>query len=240
MNLDAETMLALVIWAFYIQDSVLLLHFDDLLVSGGRRGWRAWTGSDLEMRGRFLFVPAPFLPALTIYRASWLTPETGAVDNPNALLKFSRLLWPLRVGCSLVGVSLLIVVPWIMLTSGDAVLLLVALCISTAVTLLMLTHLLANRRRLDLGVRALAVMTVESLLCPPYAINLYRKMCIRRGFRGDPVIFAAKAMDTNAQRELYEAIQKRLDLLLLASEGISSEVEQLHAAHSRIKTTLLP
>lgn len=238
MNLDAELLLALGIWGFYLQDSASLLHFDDLLVSGGRRGWRVWTGSEMEMRGRFLFLPNPLLPGQTVFRASWLDPAASPADGPRSLLRFTRRLMPLRVGCNVAGCLLLVVIPWILLTTGNPVWLLGALIGCSAATLGMLLHLFSIRKKIGLETRSLAKLAIESLLCPPLAINLYRKLCLRRPFKGDPALFAARQLPVNARLELRKSIDQRIGLLLLASEGMDSNTGKLHAAQSRIGALL--
>jgi len=73
-HVETEVLLVAGILAFYLLDSARLLHFDELQVAATRRGWTVTTGSDLEMRGRFVLVPNPLLPARTRFHASWLPP----------------------------------------------------------------------------------------------------------------------------------------------------------------------
>ena len=67
---DAELLLAIALVALYLQDSALLLHFDEVLVEGASRGWRVSTGAGLELRGRFLSIPNPLWPMRSRFRAS--------------------------------------------------------------------------------------------------------------------------------------------------------------------------
>lgn len=232
--LDAELLLAVALVALYLQDSALLLHFDEVLVEGGSRGWRVSVGPGLELRGRFLSVPNPLLPMRTRFRASWLHVAAATPDTSATLVRYARTLWPVRFGCALTGVVLLGVMPWLLLAVRDPTQLLAALGAAWLLILAMLAYLVLRRSALQLTPRQLAGLAAETLLCPPHAINLYRRLCAMRGFRGDPIAFAASQLRENARGRLRGAIDARLDLFALADETDGERTGQLGAARARV------
>ena len=236
-HVETEVLLVAGILAFYLLDSARLLHFDELQIAATRRGWQVSTGSDLEMRGRFVLVPNPLLPARTRFHASWLPPGGEVVEDAEALRRFARGLWPVRAGCVVVGVLVLVALPALLLAFRDPAWLLAVLAASTLVTLAMLLAVFRQRATLRLDARGLLALSAESLLCPPCAPNLYRKLCDRRGFRGDPVAFAARHLPRDAQQRLHAAIDARIALFALADED-DGRAGDVRAAQQRIRTQL--
>lgn len=235
---DAELLLALALVALYVQDSASLLHFDDVLIAGNRGGWHVSTGADFEMRGRFLLIPNPLLPARTLFRSSWLHPADGPVEEPEALARYAGRLWPVRGGCIIAGAALLIALPALLLTTHDPVWLLSALGTAYLAIVAMLAVLFAQREALGLGGWKLAALAAESLLCPPHAVNLYRRLCALRGFRGDPIAFAARTMKPQARARLRASIDARVALFALADEDTGGHVAGLQAARARVAEAL--
>ena len=100
----------------------------------------------------------------------------------------------------------------------------------------MLAWLALRRRRLGLTRRRLVTLTSECLLCPPYAVNLYRKLCDQRGFRGDPVAFAAGNLSPQEQQRLLAAIERRIALFAQSSD--QDALLRLQHVQVRIHDTL--
>lgn len=232
-----ELLLAIALIALYVQDSALLLHFDEVLVSGGRRGWRVSTGSDLELRGRFLFVPQPLLPASTLFRASWLHPEGASSEDPGELAAYAARLRLVRIGCMVVGAAILVALPALLLTSRNPWWMLATIVVAYLAIITMLVALFLQRHALALGGGKLASLAVESMLCPPHAVNLYRRLCALRGFRGDPVQFAARALEGNERLRLLAAIKSRIAPSTRVDDDLA-RTDALHAARKRIAATL--
>lgn len=235
MSFSSEWLLVAGILAFYLQDAARLAYFDDVVVSGGRT-WRVAVEAVTEMRGRFLWIPSPLLPARTTLHASWLTHEAATPDTAEDLRAFARLLWPVRVGCVMVGLVVLVAIPYLLLSSAPPTWLLGALLAWLLTTLAMLAWLALRRRRLGLTRRRLVTLTSECLLCPPYAVNLYRKLCDQRGFRGDPVAFAAGNLSPQEQQRLLAAIERRIALFAQSSD--QDALLRLQQVQVRIRDTL--
>ena len=241
-HIETEVLLVAGILAFYLLDSARLLHFDELQIAMTRRGWRVGAGSDLEMRTRFVLLPHPLRPAQTQFYASWLPPGGDTVDEAADLRAFARMLLPVRAGCIVTGVLVLLVIPALLLAFRDPAWLLSVLAANLLVTLAMLGVVFHRRVALRLGSRKLLALSAESLLCPPCAPNLYRKLCAARGLRGDPIAFAARHLSPDAQQRLRAAIDRRIALFALADDiagdAVETRVGDVRAAQQRIRSVL--
>ncbi|MCD9031156.1 hypothetical protein LDO32_05355 [Luteimonas sp. Y-2-2-4F] len=236
--LDAELLLAAGIVAFYLFDSARLLHVDELLVESRGRGWRVRLGSRLELRGRFVWLPNALLPARTALPASWLAATAGDGDDPEALRRFAHSLWPVRAGCIVAGALVLAAIPALLLAAHDPVWLLATLVAALLVTAAMLAVVFRQRAALRLDRRKFLALAAESLLCPPCAPNLYRKLCGLRGFRGDPVAFAARHLAARERERLRDDIDARIALFDAADEGAGGAVADIRRAQARIREAL--
>lgn len=239
MSLSGEWLLIAGILAFYVQDFLRLVYFDDLVVSGGGKGnWRVTIEASTELRGRFVWIPNPLSPARTALHASWLTKEEDRFDTPESLRRFSSVLWPIRLGCSLAGITVLVGIPGVLLTTGSPEWLLSCLATALLVTSAMVAYLAWRRTELGLQSPWLRRVTIECLLCPPYAVNLYRKVCEHRGFHGSPIRFAALHAPPAMRQALLTDIEKRIALFSLTSDdGLRSElVQALESARAALDT----
>lgn len=237
---DTELLLAAGIVAFYLFDSARLLHVDELLVESRGRGWRVRLGARLELRGRFVWIPNALLPARTALPASWLAPAAGegGDDDPDALRRFARRLWPVRAGCIAAGALVLVAIPALLLAAHDPVWLLAALLAALAVTAAMLAVVFAQRAALGLDNRTCVALAAECLLCPPCAPNLYRKLCGLRGFCGDPIAFAARHLPPRERARLRHDIDARIALFATADEDAGGTVADIRRAQARIHEAL--
>ena len=230
---DAGVLLALGLAAFYLQDSAQLLYADEMVVTGTRRGWRCGLG-DLELRGRFLHVPNPLLPARAMFRASWLDADRSTVEPLAEIQAFLAELAPLGRACVVLWLLLLVVLPAAILAYRVPSVLLAILGGVYAVIALMILLLARKRRRLGLSAREVAALGVGALLCPPHAINLVRRVCLGRGLRGDPLAFAALALSAADATQLRSGIEARIALLAPAGDGMERTASmRAHLRHVR-------
>lgn len=214
---DAGLLLAAALVAFYLQDSAHLLYVDEVVVVGGRRGWRFALGS-LELGGRYLHLPNPFLPARPAFRAKWLATDQDAAEHSADLTPFLAAVAPLGRCCIALWCLLLVVLPVAILAWRVPILLLTLLGAVYALIAAMLVLLALRRDRLGMSGRAVAALGAGILFCPPHAINLLRKVCLSRGLHGDPLALAAATLTPDARARLRKQIEGRLELLANAGD----------------------
>jgi hypothetical protein len=181
--------------AFYLFDSLLMLYGDEaLLVATGRSGWQCTGGSSWLLAGRRVALPNPFLPWQPLWRLVHRPEPRGVPGRDDDARRARATLATLRVALRPLGV-LVTLLQWLMLPGLALVLLLlgtgnallVMLALIYALVLASGAVVIVCRSQLQLARGAAWALAAEGLLCPPFAINLVRKVTLRRPLRDDAI-----------------------------------------------------
>jgi hypothetical protein len=204
--------------AFFLLDSLLMLYGNEvLLVATGRRGWRFQAGGEVLLAGRRPVLPNPLFPWQPLWRLAWrgVEPLPRAPASSSAPRSEAGRLQELRAALRPLGV-LVTLLQWLMLPGlalelalfGTGGALLVLLGAIYVLVLAAGAAVLLSRRRLGLAPRAALSLAVEGLLCPPFAINLVRKVGLRSPLPDDPLELAARLCDGGVALRLRELLQR--------------------------------
>lgn len=185
MTFEFETLLVAGAWAFYLYDASILLFVDELMLEMSGRRCHVRSGATSLFAGKRPFIPNPLTPHRPLMRASiedllGLGNTRKADDMAhymNALVPFKVLSLILLL---LFGMALPLVLYWF----GTGAELLCWLALVYLFVGCIVYH--AYRRRLVLGLspRALAMLAFECSACAPFAINVVRKLTLRRDVTG--------------------------------------------------------
>jgi hypothetical protein len=233
VSLDAEKLLVPVIAAFYLKDCLLLLRSDEaVLVRSGLGRWRAGFGLPYyKLRGREPYLCNPLLPHEPVFRMRWaMTPaDSGSAWNaavPTAL----RALQPAVI---LMALLLLVGIPTALLGHLGKSVLVLLIGALYAVILISMAWVVRRRKELGLNSKACVVLASEVLLCPPYAVNLVRKLSLRARPAGDFVLTAQRLLSPAKDASVQRACAERVALQLELVDEQSPMAASLRAAHQR-------
>ncbi|MEL7310780.1 MAG: hypothetical protein AAFN07_04675 [Pseudomonadota bacterium] len=189
--LHADIAFFAVLAAFYVIDCGVLLHPNDILLVGSQRhAFAVVTPMDgfLFSRKHAVF-PAFLQPTRLLVSLSWPsaseTPDSDA--HVQTLVARTKLLTPVRWGGAALLLMLFVALPASYLMAGEGLALIVVVVATYALVVTMVMSLLVLRGRLGLRWGATLALAFESLVCPPIAINLYRKTLLAtfEGSRAD-------------------------------------------------------
>lgn len=228
MTLSSEILLMTAIGGLYLFDSAQLLYTNEGLLSpSGKSGWKLVFGSEnWRMSGRELCLPNPLLMHRPLYKYSWsfeyASPDADLRPPRTDFLPMLPLLW-------LMATALFVLLPLGFFTAlGDRALLSgVVLFYSTA--LVAIAWLMANRQKFSLSAKKLASLAFESLICPPFALNLVRHVSLAMPLRGDLVVIAHRLLGDDQWNRTHRLLLERLD------EDIEGEVPGTER-HARLKS----
>lgn len=215
MNLPMEFLLVAGVLALYLQDSMLLLHYDEVvLVRSGWR-WRASTGSGFELAGRRLYLPNPWRPTDATFRLTWLDDGGDArPENWAGLNHFAAGLAALKGGCRLLWLLLLVALPVLLWRFPHPLALLALTAMVYATCAWLVVQLWRYRRVFGLSAGEVRSVGFEALCCPPHAINLIRRLSLRRGLRGNAIDVASRVLQGGEVTRTGRAIAERMALAL--------------------------
>lgn len=222
--MNPETLLALVIVAFYLKDSLLLLHADEAVLVHGLGGrWRAGFGArGFKLAGREPYLVHPFAPHAPVFRLRWTmtasstptaTPK-APVAAPPALVRLAPFAWA-------AWLLLFVAIPTTVLARWGVTSTLAAVALLYADIVLGLAMAWRWRAPLHLGGRAFALLAFECLACPPYAANLVRRAAAALGADEDFTAAAARLLPAAALPPVHRECLARIDeqLEAVAEDG---------------------
>lgn len=217
-----EVLLFAVAVILYLHDQASRLFANEILFyRSGRGRWIAKTADRYpEFGRRYLAFVRPWRPDTTIVKATWPRPASMDVNRSPALQEAIRAVEDrlrfLRYQSMPLFLTLFVGLPCAHIFYGSAALL-IGIVVAYVQVFLMLGWLLARRRALGLPWRSVGFILFESLICIPYAINLYRKVADRLvPVDADPIDLAMALLDPGAcsvlRQDLLQSIEQRMSL----------------------------
>jgi hypothetical protein len=195
--------------AFYLYDSAQLLWHNELMFVRAGRRWLAEGPSTVSLSGRRVYLPNPLLPQRPGFRIHWtLADERTAADAPSD--EFLRALKPIGF-VTLLLACMLVLLPLVSWTLGTSLALLLLFAAYYLCVLVALAIMLWRRKALQLSGGACASLVFDSLACAPFAANLVRKIALRRGLDGDPLLFAGTHFGTAGREALRAQLLRKIE-----------------------------
>lgn len=221
--------------AFYLIDSAALLYGNEFIFTLCSGHWTWSAGSELILRGRRLYLPNPLTPQRLVIRTAWSEQQLdGKPEGVADIAALEQTLRPLATLAQLLLLLVLIVLPVVITLLGTGVALLTVFGLCYLSVLVMIGLLYRRRAHLGLASRQLLGLALDAVLCPPFAINLVRKISLRRRFVRDPVVFARENFQPAQSSSLVDFICKRLELDMGALDHAEAQWIQLNAYRERL------
>jgi hypothetical protein len=205
-----EVLLPIGAVGLYLFDSMLLLYSNEVLFLRRGSRWSFAMSSALMLGGRRLCFVNPLAPFLPQFRVRWSEGDTRQeqerVEELNAFLAALRPLQYLVTALLL----LLLALPVDLYVFGTGPELLALMAAFYVIILAALVYVYVRRRALGLSAGSFLALAFDSLACAPFAINLVRKLSMRRSLAGNPIDFARQTFDANTFPALIQAICGRV------------------------------
>jgi hypothetical protein len=206
---------------FYLYDSSVLLYANEAIFScSGGGDWRAAFGlSGFELAGRTLCVLNPFTPYRPSFRLSWRF-EALELGNADASWSATALtLSPLAPFTITAGIALFVLLPLGMFSTLGRFAVVPALILLYGATVLALLKVRALRNTVAFSRRRFYAFAFECMACPPFAVNMIRRLTIVKRI-GEPMpVAGARLLDAENWLQLRavcisrtESARQRLEL----------------------------
>ncbi|MDM0109892.1 hypothetical protein QTH97_33620 [Variovorax sp. J22R24] len=222
--ISEEAALMLVISALYLYDSMLLLATNEavLVRVGGGRWFAAFGWATYRLARKEPYFPNPLTPFRRQYVLSWSfesTPPPGV--NP-AIAQLDENSCLDTIGHYFVipmGIALFVFLPLGLFTrlGTPAVLAAVVVFYASAIAAMVRLHL--GRRHLVVAGNWFIPLAFQCFVCPPFALNLVRKLCALTSPKADYTVAAAQLL------RVHEIEKVKAQCLLRLEEQIDFEPE---------------
>jgi hypothetical protein len=228
-----ELTLMLVMAGLYLYDSVLMLAINEApLIQAGRQRWSVAFGiGHYRLAGREPFLPNPFTPHRRLYRMAWAVDTVGEPDavflaSLDNGVRFRGLGWCVCI----MAVALFVLLPIGLFSRLGHGFALLAIALFYLSALLALVRLSLGRRAFGISAGAVASIAVQSLICPPFAINLVRKLCEAQKPAGDLLATAALLLPPDKMEIVKARCRERLDEQIdFEAEGSARSLAMIRA-----------
>ena len=236
MSLSFEALLVLGILGFYLYDSALLLFVNELVFAKAFGQWVFGIPSlHWRLRGKVLYIPNPLMPNAPLFRFAWSTdPEPLAADAVQDTENLISSLRSLSILALLLLVLMLVALPLILFKLGTGFWFILTLALVYLTIIAMLATAYRKRAVFGLDLKDVLHLTFESITCPPFAINLVRKISLRYRVHLNPVEFAHQYLNRDTFLRLVASVETRLEAELEVEDEDSTRSNELRAYRARL------
>lgn len=235
VGVSTEGLVMIVAASLYLVDSALFFEFDEgALIRSARGRWFARFGLDRwRLGGKEPYLPNPFAPFQPLIRLKWRfespAPEWVANDSVLGNLAFTspiaNIVVPKELKPFEIHVSISAGLLFALLPIGLFLPIHVSFLISVVAALYInnlwaLLRLMRVRQVFQLDRKGVAALAFECLACPPFSVNLVRRLCVKLALAEDLVAAGARVMSAGDYSQLRAQCLRRID------EQIDSESEE--------------
>ena len=209
--LPFEVLLPLGAVGFYVYDSLLLLFGNEMLFVRTRQGWRVVEASRQRLLGRRLCLLNLVLPHWPVFRVAvserQILAVRGTVPDQGPFLLALR--GP-GACAALLLVLIAVVLPFVSIGLGAGPVLLAVFAACYGVAAIAASIIFMRRDVLALSGRAFTGVALDALLCPPFGVNIVRKLSLRRELGCSPLDFARAHFDATTLSEFRGILTRML------------------------------
>ena len=219
----------------YLFDSILWLYSNELIFQNRGGKWICAGIPAFLVAGRRVCFPNPLTPGTPQFKVRWSDSDRRSEQESAAELdEFFRALRPVKYLATTLLVILLIL-PVELLLFGTGTELLVLMAAFYLLIVVTLICIFRRRRELRLTGRAFAALCFDSLACSPFAVNLVRKLSLRRSLAGNPIAFASKSFEPAALARLIEGVTSRVREEQVREAGQTARWQELEAYRRQLE-----
>ncbi|MEF9947614.1 MAG: hypothetical protein RR800_04595 [Comamonas sp.] len=243
-TVSIEVQIVLAICLFYGYDTALLLKPEEGLLRKSRSGWLAQLASQgFELRQNWLLWPSIFAIHQPVYRLHWNATQItlpGDARPATALATHASSFRAFILPLYLLGVLLFVALPVSLLVLHSELAQLITLALIYLCTA-WISVLAWNHGKSDKATaRSIAV---QILLCPPFALNVVRKLSLAYGAQPDLLQTTHALMDTpqwsDFAQQVQSAMQREMHELADLPE-YAQHLEQMQQALHTLKASTEP
>ena len=216
-----EVLLVLGVFGLYCYDSLMLLNFNELIFIKSKLNWSyRFPILSFQLLRKFPFLPNLLTPNVLLFQVFWPSSDQGL--NIKELNTFIKSVLPIQIMSVLLLLLMFICLPIIAFTYGSSVKLLIIFSAIYCLIVCILIYIFNQKYKLKISNTKFLSIAFESIVCPPFALNLVRKISLNFPINVDPYIFSKKMFDEETKKSFKKnfciIIDKKMNFLEKDSE----------------------
>ena len=216
-----EVFLVLGVFGLYCYDSLMLLNFNELIFTRFTKKWSyKFPMLNFQLLRKFPFLPNLVTPNAALFQVSWPTSDQGL--NIKELNTFIKSVLPIQIISVLLLLLMFICLPVIAFTYGSGVKLLIIFSAIYSLIVCGLIYIFNQKHNLKISNTKFLSIAFESIVCPPFALNIVRKISLNYPINVDPYTFTKEMFDEQTKKSFKKnfciIIDKKMNFLEKDSE----------------------
>jgi hypothetical protein len=213
----------------------MLLNFNELIFIRFKKKWSyKFPILSLQLLRKFPFLPNLLTPNIALFQVFWPSRDQGL--NINELNTFIKSVLPIQIISVVLLLLMFICLPIIAFKYGSGVKLLIIFSTIYSLIVCILTYIFNQKHNLKLSNTKFLSIAFESIVCPPFALNMVRKISLNYPINVDPYIFSKEMFDEPTKKSfkyrLCIIIKKKMSFF----EDDSSRYIELNKYLNQIKS----
>ena len=230
-----EALLVLGVFGLYCYDSFMLLNFNELIFIRFKKKWSyKFPILSLQLLRKFPFLPNLLTPNVPLFQVFWPSRDQGL--NINELNTFIKSVLPIQIISVLLLLLMFVCLPIVAFRYGSGINLLIVFFAIYILIISILIYLFTQKNNLKLSNTKFVSIAFESIVCPPFALNIVRKISLNYPINVDPYIFSKEMFDEPTKKSfkyrLCIIIKKKMSFF----EDDSSRYIELNKYLNQIKS----
>ncbi|MCE1270358.1 MAG: hypothetical protein LWW88_02115 [Acinetobacter sp.] len=222
MHLPFDILIVIGIVGFYIYDSAHLYFYNEFNITKGIRPIFNFQhiSKMLNFFNKYLVIPNLFLSHQLIFKCAWKIKNISSpthLDSEGNIKIISKTLQPLQFLNILLFWLTIGILPILIIFKFGYIALTITLSLIYLLNLVSIIFVIIKRKVLQLSWSKVMQLLLDILLCPPFALNLLRKISLNYNIETEGTVLAAQILNTKNYQNLLNEIVHDIQTLKTAS-----------------------
>lgn len=231
MNFSFEYGLCLGLVGLYLFDSAKLISYNQLFLVCGLR---SQFSSDLppkhhQILKKYVYFTRPLHGASLVFLMQWKL-QKYVLTTTSATLKYDletikniqKNLRKLQISSGLVWLLTLIIFPFLFIIQQNSIFVLILLMCIYTINLIHILLIYLQRNTLQITKIQCLHYLIDALFCPPFALNLLKKICLNYKIKSDAITLAIQLLSKNEFQHFAIQLISEIEQLKISETDIYS------------------
>lgn len=202
----------------YIYDSATVCFYNSIFILKGIRKKFDYQipHSQFNFGKKFLIFLQILSPHILVFQTSWQykTIHTKAIDiDINNIQKTAEILRKIQPIIIFLFVLMFIVMPILILFKFKTLLIILTILSIYLINIFLFIFILINRKKLHLSKKLILQILLDSLFCPPFALNLMKKISLNLSTTSDALALSKSLLNESRQKLLVNQVVSKIEIL---------------------------